>query len=64
MKGASARTLPEQDIDRQAALQAYGLLPGQEGAASPPVGGTARADTARTALDNLVDLAAKLCQVP
>jgi signal transduction histidine kinase len=64
MKGASARTLSERDIDRQVALQAYGLLPGQEGAALPPVGSTARADTARTALDNLVDLAAKLCQVP
>ncbi|MGN7252150.1 GAF domain-containing sensor histidine kinase [Arthrobacter sp. SAFR-014] len=64
MKGASARTHPERDIDREAVLMAYGLLPGQEGVASPPVGGTARADTARTALDNLVDLAAKLCQVP
>jgi signal transduction histidine kinase len=79
MMGTSAPTLPEQDIDRQAALQAYGLLSDQEGTTSPPVGGTtlidttlidttrtgaARTDAARTALDNLVDLAAKLCQVP
>ncbi|HKS03230.1 MAG TPA: GAF domain-containing protein, partial [Arthrobacter sp.] len=64
MKGSSARTLPERDIDRQAALQAYGLLPGQEGQASPPPGAASRAAAARTALDNLVDLAAKLCHVP
>ena len=64
MKGSSARTLPEWDIDRQAALQAYGLLPGQEGQASPPPGAASRAAAGRTALDNLVDLAAKLCHVP
>jgi signal transduction histidine kinase len=74
MKGSGAWTLPAQDIDRQAALQAYGLLGDQEGIAFPPVGGPSRANTgspgsaragaARTALDNLVDLAAKLCHVP
>jgi hypothetical protein len=70
MKGTGAWTLPDRDIVRQSVLEAYGLLPGQEGQASPGAGETARAVTggtaaaARTALDNLVDLAAKLCQVP
>ncbi|GAB14496.1 putative two-component histidine kinase [Arthrobacter globiformis NBRC 12137] len=68
MKGTGARTLPKQDTDRQAALQAYGLLSGQDGTTSPPIGaaltGAGRTNAARTALDNLVDLAAKLCGVP
>jgi hypothetical protein len=59
MKGTSARARPEQD--RQAALRAYGLLPSQAPMVSAPHGGPA---AARTALDNLVDLAAKLCHVP
>jgi signal transduction histidine kinase len=61
MKGTSAHARPEQEIGRQAGLGAYGLLSGQAQMVSAPLGGPA---AARTALDNLVELAAKLCHVP
>ena len=45
MEGTSVRTLQDKDIERQAALQAYGLLPGQDGLVSQPFGGPARTGT-------------------